>query len=255
MDFGIKNNVKPPFSFGGTPSQPTTNQQIDNQQNFGQQNIAQPTNVQQPINQQPINQQPQYGGQGVGVSLRKGQKVSLSKMNASLDNILVGLGWDVAQAGVPHDLDVEVFMLGENDRVLGDDWFVFYNKLLSPDGSVKHSGDNKSGIGAGDDEVVTVQLSKVSPGVKKLVFVVTINEAIERGHNFGQISNAYIRIVDQNTSNELVRFNLTEYYANVISMVVGEVYIHNNEWKFNPVGDGTSDDLIGLCNRYGVRIS
>jgi stress response protein SCP2 len=295
MDFGIKNNVSPPLSFGSSSQQQGNQQQVNQQQQMNQQpmnqqqqfnqqqqmnqqpmNQQQQFNQQQQMNQQPMNQQPmnqqqfnqpinqqqvnqqqlnQHPAAGMGVSLRKGQKFSLSKINASLDNIMVGLGWDVTQqSSIPHDLDVQVFMLGANDKVIGDDWFVFYNKLVSPDGSVRHSGDNRTGIGSGDDEVIMIQLSRVTPEVQKLVFVVTVSEALERGHNFGQVSNAYIRIVDQSTNNEIMRYNLTEYYSSVISMVVGEVYKHNNEWKFNPVGDGTADDLIGLCSRYGVKV-
>ncbi|MEN8905779.1 MAG: TerD family protein [Clostridiales bacterium] len=226
-------------------------QQPNQQQNqFGQQNQQQ-----NQFGQQNQQQNQQMRPQATGVSLKKGQKVSLTKMNNALDNILVGLGWDISQnSNIACDLDVEVFMLGQNGKILGDEWFVFYNKLVSPDGSVKHSGDNKTGMGAGDDEVISVQLSRVNPQVARMIFVVTINEAMERNHNFGQISNAYIRIVDQISGQELVRYNLTEYYNNVISMMVGEVYKHNNEWKFNPIGDGTADDLMGLCTRYGVNI-
>jgi stress response protein SCP2 len=290
VDFGgIKNNIKPPTSLSGGQNQQQNqlnqqgqqeqfNQQQGQQNQFGQQpqqnqfyqqpqqNQFNQQEQQNQFNQQQqqnqFNQQPQQNQftakqrpQATGVNLKKGQKVSLTKMNSSLDNILVGLGWDVAQnSAVPHDLDVEVFMLGQNGQIIGDDWFVFYNKLVSPDGSVKHSGDNKTGAGTGDDEIINVQLSRVNPQVARLMFVVTINEAMERNHNFGQISNAYIRIVDQGTNQEMVRYNLTEYYQNVISMMVGEVYKHNNEWKFNPVGDGTGDDLMGLCRRYGVNV-
>ncbi len=239
--------------------QPQMQQPQMAQPQMGQPQMQQPQMAQpqmgQPQMQQPQMTQPQGGSGSVGVSLKKGQKVSLTKFNNNLDNILVGLGWDTAQnTGIPYDLDVEVFMLGANDKVIGDDWFVFYNKLTSPDGSVVHSGDNRTGFGEGDDETIKVQLSKVSPQVQKLVFVVTIDDAVARGHNFGQVSNAYIRIVDLSSNRELVRYNLTEYYPNVISMVVGEIYRYNNEWKFNPVGDGTADDLMGLCIRYGVRV-
>jgi stress response protein SCP2 len=320
MDFGVKNNIKPAFSFTsssqndnqtntnenhleqmnqqqmGQPqmsqpqmsqpqmSQPQMNQPQMNQPQMSQPQMSQPQMSQPQMSQPQMNQpqmsqpqmsqpqmsqpqmsqpqmsqpqmsQPQTGSGSVGVSLKKGQKVSLTKFNNNLDNILVGLGWDTAQnSSIPYDLDVEVFMLGANDKVVGDDWFVFYNKLTSPDGSVRHSGDNRTGVGDGDDETVMVQLSRVSPEVQKLVFVVTIDDALARGHNFGQISNAYIRIVDQSSNRELIRYNLTEYYPNVISMVVGEIYRYNDEWKFNPVGDGTSDDLMGLCLRYGVRV-
>lgn len=245
MDFGIQNNVQPALSLGGLGSSTPPQQQTPPPYN--------PPPPQQDYNQPPQNTAPRPAS--TGVSLKKGQKVSLTKMNSSLDHILVGLGWDIAQtSGPPHDLDVEVFMLNENDRIVGDDWFVFYNQLASPDGSVLHSGDNKTGMGTGDDEVINVQLSRVDPRAKKLIFIVTINDAKQKNHNFGQMQNAYIRIVDKSTSNELVRFNLTDYYNNVISMIVGEIYKHNDEWKFNPVGEGLDNDLHGLCARFGVNV-
>ncbi len=255
MDFGIPTNVQQPLSLGSlgsstqSPPQQQNQGQVNNAPDYSQQNNQQnQPNYQNYQNQQ--NRPP-----STGVSLKKGQKVSLSKMNASLDKILVGLGWDIPNnSGSNHDLDVEVFMLNENDRIVGDDWFVFYNQLASPDGSVLHSGDNKTGMGTGDDEVVNVQLSRVDQRVKKLLFIVTINDAREKNHNFGQMQNAYIRIVDKMSNNELVRFNLTDYYTNVISMLVGEIYRHNDEWKFNPVGEGLDNDLEGLCTRFGVAI-
>ncbi|GHU50443.1 tellurium resistance protein TerD [Clostridia bacterium] len=193
--------------------------------------------------------------QSSGVSLRKGEKISISKPNAPLESILVGLGWDAsAQSAVPYDLDAEVFMLGDNGKVAGDAWFVFYGQPASPDGAVTHQGDSRDGAGAGDDETIRIKLPQISPQVTKLVFVVTINEARTRGHNFGAVKNAYIRIVNSAANAEIARFNLTDYYANVYSMVVGELYLRNGEWKFNPVGDGTADDLAELCARYGVNI-
>jgi len=249
MDLGITNNVQPALSLGGlggTPQPPIQEQQSPPYQPPMQQQSPPPYQA-PPQQQRPAS---------TGVSLQKGQKVSLTKMNASLDNILVGLGWDINQTtSVPHDLDVEVFMLNANDRIVGDDWFVFYNQLVSPDGSVRHSGDNKTGAGAGDDEVINIQLSRVNAQAQKLVFIVTINDAQQRGHNFGQMQNAYIRVVDSSSNKELVRFNLTDYYTNVVSMLVAELYKHNNEWKFNPVGEGLMDDLLGLCRRYGVNAS
>ena len=189
-----------------------------------------------------------------GVILQKGQKTSLAKFGNALENIDVGLGWDVANQGV-YDLDAECFILGANDKVLGDDWFVYYNQPASPDGAICHSGDNRTGDGTGDDEVINVRLSRVNPQAQKLVFVVTINEAKERGLNFSGVQNAYIRLVDKATNRELCRFNLTEYYSNVTSMVVAELYRHNGEWKMNPVGDGMPADLYDLCIRYGVNVA
>ena len=189
-----------------------------------------------------------------GVILKKGQKTSLAKFGNALENIDVGLGWDVANQGV-YDLDAECFILGADDKVLGDEWFVYYNQPASPDGSICHSGDNRTGDGTGDDEVINVRLSRVNPQAQKLVFVVTINEAKERNLNFSGVQNAYIRLVDKETNRELCRFNLTEYYSNVTSMVVAELYRHNGEWKMNPVGDGMPADLYDLCIRYGVNVA
>jgi tellurium resistance protein TerD len=258
MDFGITNKFKGGISIGELlPSNSQTPQQYQPQPQYQQPPQQQYQQPQQQPYQQPSQQQyqqPPQQQQTGGSNLQKGQKVSLSKMAPSIDNIMVGLGWDVDnQSGSQLDLDVEVFMLGDNEKVLGDEWFVFYNKLLSPDGSVRHSGDNRTGLTAGDDEMINIQLSRMDTRVKKLTFVVTINEARERGHNFSRIRNAYIRVVDAQFDRELVRFNLTEYYPNVISMVVGEIYFHGGEWKFNPVGDGTSDELTGLCTKYGVN--
>ena len=187
--------------------------------------------------------------------LKKGQKVDLAKLSTNLDLIDVGLGWDLSANGQAYDLDVEAFMLGANGKVLGDDWFVFYGSTISPDGSVKTNGDNKTGAGAGDDEVITVKLSQVNPQIQRIIFVVTINEAKEHGYNFSNVSNAYVRLVDKTVNKELARFNLTDYYASVCSMMVGELYRHNGQWKFNPIGDGTADDLYGLCLRYGVNVA
>lgn len=257
-------------------------QPMQNQQQMGQgYGNPQPMPNPQPVNQgygnpQPIQNQSQmnqgYGNpqpvqsaqptfsnaprpQGGGVVLAKGQKVSLSKMNGSLDLIEVGLGWDVPiNSSIPYDLDAEAFMLGANGKVLSDDWFIFYNQPMSPDGSCKHMGDNRDGSGVGDDEVIQLQLSRVNPQVAKIAFVVTINEALERGHNFGGVQNAYVRVVDKSTNKELIKFNLTDFYKEVTSMTVGELYLKNGEWRFNAVGQGLKTDLAGLCGFYGVNI-
>ena len=228
------------------------------QNNFNQptpQSMAQPTPQMQ--------SQPMNGGftnnprpKGNGVVLSKGQKVSLSKMNSALDMIEVGLGWDVAtNTAIPYDLDAEAFMLGADGKVLSDDWFIFYNQPMSPDGSCKHMGDNKDGSGVGDDEVIQLQLSRVNPQVAKIAFVVSINEALQRGHNFGGVKNAYVRVVDKSTNKELIKFNLTDFFADVTSMTVGELYLKNGEWRFNAVGQGLKTDLAGLCGFYGVNIA
>lgn len=205
----------------------------------------------QPQVQQQVKQRPAGGG----VIIKKGQKTSLSQMNPALDLIEVGLGWDLGPNGQSYDLDVEAFLLGQNGRVIGDDWFVFYNQPSSPDGSVRLLSDSTTGAGVGDDEIIHVRLSQVNNQVQKIAFIVTINEAKENGYNFSNVTNAYVRIVDKQTGKELIKFQLTEYYNTVCSMVIGELYRHNGEWKFSPIGDGTADDLTGLCVRYGVNIA
>lgn len=262
----IPMNTTPPVSLSdlAAGTMPTNNgmnqgntQPVNNGMNQG---YAQPVNngmnqsYTQPVNAAPAQSMPAQRPAATGVILQKGQKTSLAKFGNALENIEVGLGWDVSDRGA-YDLDAECFILGDNDKVIGDDWFVYYNQPASPDGSILHSGDNRNGAGAGDDEVISIRLSRVNPQAKKLVFVVTINEAKQRNLNFSGVQNAYIRLVDKDTNRELCRFNLTEYYSNVTSMVVAELYRHNGEWKMNPVGDGVEADLFDLCVRYGVNVA
>ena len=206
---------------------------------------------QQPVQQHPI--QPRQRPTGQGVHLKKGQKVALANGNAPLTGIKVCLGWDILNTAC--DLDASAFMLGADGRVIGDDWFVFYGQPTSPDGSVRHSGDSTNGAAVGDDEIIDINLATINPNTAKIVFVVTINEALERGLNFSMVTNAYVRVVDTATNTELVKFTLSDYYATVTSMVVGEVYKHNGAWKFNAVGDGVAKDLAGLCGMYGVNVA
>lgn len=187
---------------------------------------------------------------GNGVVLRKGQKMNLSPDN-SIHEVDIGLGWDAVQG---YDLDASAFMLGANGKVPGDDWFVFYGQTSSPDGAVTHSGDS-NGVGDGDDEIIHINLDRVSPQVQKIVFIVTIDSALERGYNFQNVRNAYMRVLNKKNNAELMRFSLSEYYSNVTQMVVGELYRHNGTWKVNPVGDGVAADLAGLCARYGVNVA
>lgn len=204
----------------------------------------------QPYQQPVMSTQHPTGG---GVHLKKGQKFALTGANGSTLTVVdIGLGWDLVNQEC--DLDVSAFMLDSSNRVIGDNWFVFYGQTNSPDGSVQHSGDSK-GAGVGDDEVITIDLTRVDQRVQKITFVVTIDEALARGQNFSMVANAYVRVVDKNTTAELARFNLTDYYATVTSMVVGELYRHNGTWKFNPVGDGVAKDLAGLCAMYGVNVA
>lgn len=260
----IPTSVAAPLQLGGSPqaippvqpAQAAPQYNAPPQPSMPSQMQTPPTqtpNFQQTLQQAQAPQPRQFNTTNTGVVLQKGQKVSLTKMNPNLDEISVGLGWDVTN-GLAYDLDTEAFMLDANDRIVGDSWFVFYNQPISPDGSVRHLGDNRTGAGSGDDEVIEVKLSQVSPQVNKIVFVVTINEAKQRGYNFSNIQNAYIRVVDKQTKQELVRFNLSEYYKEVTSMMVGELYNKGNEWRFNPIGAGKNADLMELCQLYGVNI-
>ena len=179
------------------------------------------------------------------INLSKGQKVDLTKGNAGLDSILVGLGWDTNKydGGHEFDLDVSVFMTGDNGKVENETNFVFYNNPQDGAGSVIYSGDNRTGEGEGDDESVKVTLSKVPANVQKISFTVTIHEADARGQNFGQVSNAYIRIVDTAKNEELLRYDLGEDYSIETAIVVAELYRHNGEWKFAAEGTGFQGGL------------
>ena len=175
----------------------------------------------------------------------KGQKVSLSA-DGPLTSIRACLGWNCANPAC--DLDVSAFLLGPDGKVIGDDWFVFYGQPQSPDSSTVFSVDQGA-----DREIISVDFSKLDQRVTKTVFVLTINEALEKGLNFSMVSDAYMRIMDP-SGREIISFRLTEYYANVTSMMIGEVYRHNNEWKFSAVGNGVARDLAGLCELYGVQV-
>ena len=191
----------------------------------------------------------------MAISLNKGGNLSLSKTDPTLVRILIGLGWDErATDGASFDLDASAFLLTASGKVRGDHDFIFYNQLKSQDGSVEHTGDNRSGQGDGDDETLLVDLSKVSPEIEKIAITVTIHDAQTRGQNFGQIANAFIRVVNQDTNVEVVRFDLAEDYSTETAMVFGEVYRHNGEWKFRAVGQGYAGGLAAMCQQYGVNI-
>ena len=191
----------------------------------------------------------------MAISLTKGQNISLSKTEPSLKNVLVGLGWDARSTdGQDFDLDASVFMATENGKVPSDRHFIFYNQLVSPCGGVEHTGDNLTGDGDGDDESVIVCLDKVQSNIKSLFITVTIHDAEARRQNFGQVSNAFVRIVNNDTSDEIVRFDLSEDYSTEIAMVFGEIYRHNGEWKFRAIGQGYTGGLYSLCQQYGVNV-
>lgn len=192
----------------------------------------------------------------MAVCLKKGQKVDLTKSNPGLTKLLVGLGWDVNRydGGSEFDLDASAFMLGANGHVTNDGDFVFYGNASHASGSVVYGGDNRTGAGEGDDEQILVDLSLVPANIDKIDFTVTIYEADERRQNFGQVSNAYVRIVDEATGNELIRYDLEEDYSIETALVVGEIYRHGAEWKFNAIGSGFQGGLEALCRNYGVNV-
>ncbi len=188
------------------------------------------------------------------INLSKGQKVSLSKGNPGLKKILVGLGWDVNafDSGADFDLDASAFLAGANGKCPTEKEFVFYGNLEHESGAVKHMGDNLTGGGDGDDEQIEVDLSLVPANIEKIAFTVTIYEADRRRQNFGQVSNAFCHIMDENTGTELIRFDLGEDFSIETAVVVGELYKHNGEWKFNAIGSGFQGGLAALCGHYGI---
>ena len=192
----------------------------------------------------------------MAVCLKKGQKVDLTKTNPGLKKVVVGLGWDVNRydGGAEFDLDASAFMLGANGRVRKEEDFIFYSNPVSSDGSVRHSGDNRTGAGEGDDEQIQVDLSLVPATVEKIDFTVTIYDAVERRQNFGQVSNAFVHIVDDATGAELIRYDLEEDFSIETALVVAELYRHNGEWKFNAIGSGFQGGLEALCRNFGVNV-
>lgn len=195
------------------------------------------------------------------INLSKGQKVDLTKGNAGLDNILAGLGWDTNRydGGHDFDLDASVFMLGENGKLLRDEDFVFYNNLNGRDGAVVHTGDNLTGDGDGDDEVIIINFDKIPSEIKKLAVCVTIHDAEARRQNFGQVSNAYIRIAKladefDTVGEPVLKFDLEEEFSIETALVVAEVYQRNGEWKFNAVAAGYQGGLEAICRSFGANV-
>ncbi|MEM9275407.1 MAG: TerD family protein [Cyanobacteria bacterium P01_F01_bin.143] len=188
------------------------------------------------------------------LSLAKGQRVSLEKVAPGLAEIFVGLGWDtkVTDGGDDFDLDASVFLLGNNEKLISDQHFIFYNNLTSPDAnkSVEHMGDNLTGEGEGDDEVIKIHLPKVPSDVQKIVVTVTIHEAEKRSQNFGQVSNAFMRVVNVANDQEVVRYDLTEDYSIETALIMTEIYRKDGEWRVNAVGAGYQGGLQALLDRY-----
>lgn len=200
-----------------------------------------PTQPQQPARQIVTNPIP-----NLVKSVQKGQKVPLDPTN-SLTSVKACFGWNVTNPNC--DVDVSAFMLNASGKVVGDDWFVFYGQTNSPDNSTIFHDSAPN-----DCEMVTVDFRKLNPSVKKIVFVLTINDAFENNLNFSMLKDAYVRFLNPANNTELVSFKLSDYYSNVISMMIGELYEHNGAWKFNAIGNGVARDLAGLCEYYGVEV-
>ncbi len=191
------------------------------------------------------------------INLSKGQKVDLTKGNPGLKKIMVGLGWDVNafDSGADFDLDASAFLLGENGKCPTEKEFIFYGNLAHDSESVQHMGDNLTGEGDGDDEQIEVNLEIIPANISKVAFTVTIYDSDVRRQNFGQVSNAYIRIVDESNGQELIRYDLGEDFSIETAVVVGELYRHNGEWKFNAIGSGFQGGLAALCGHYGIEVA
>lgn len=192
----------------------------------------------------------------MAISLSKGQKVDLTKGNPGLTKVIVGLGWDVNKydGGQDFDLDSSVFLLGENGKVASDGDFVFYNNPTGGNGAVVHSGDNRTGAGEGDDEQVVIDLQAVPATVQRITFTITIHEGEARNQNFGQVSNSYVRILNEQNNEELIRYDLGEDFSIETALVVGELYRHNNEWKFSAIGSGYQGGLAALATDFGLQV-
>jgi tellurium resistance protein TerD len=191
----------------------------------------------------------------MGVSLTKGGNVSLTKQAPGLTAVLVGLGWDErTTSGQAFDLDASALMLNAAGRILSDSHFVFFNNLISPEGSVEHTGDNLTGAGEGDDEQIKVDLAAVPAEVDRIVFPVSIYDADVRRQNFGQVRNAFIRVINQADDSELARYDLSEDASSETAMIFGELYRHSGDWKFRAVGQGYSSGLAGIARDYGVNV-
>jgi tellurium resistance protein TerD len=191
----------------------------------------------------------------MAISLQKGGNVSLSKAAPGLKKVRFGLGWDLRKTdGSAFDLDASAFVLDGNGKVLSDQHFVFYNNTQDPSGAVKHLGDNRTGEGEGDDEVVEIGLGQLTPDTAKVAFVVTIHDAEARKQNFGQVSNAYIRALNAEGEQEIARYDLSEDASTETAMIFGELYRHNEEWKFKAIGQGYAGGLAAVARDYGVNL-
>ncbi|WP_298511220.1 TerD family protein [uncultured Kordia sp.] len=183
----------------------------------------------------------------MAINLQKGQREALST-----EKFTIGLGWDTNESatGLDFDLDACIFILGTNKKLISDEYLIFYNNLKSPDGAVEHTGDNLTGDGDGDDESLLVDFSKIDPKAEELLIIVTIHDWQSRSQNFGQVRNAFVRIVDNNTNTEIMKFELDEDFSVETAIEFGRIYKRNNEWKFEAIGIGTKSDMQDFVNKY-----
>lgn len=188
----------------------------------------------------------------MSINIRKGERINLSKEAPGLKKAGIGLGWDinVTDTGSAFDLDASVFMVAEDGKIPEDEYFVFYNNLVSPDGGVKHLGDSRTGEGTGDDETIEVDLTKIHSMVQELIFVVTIHEADQRRQNFGQVRNSFIRIYDKETNTEVAKYDLEEDFSRETAVEFGRLYNKNGEWRFQAVGQGYNAGLQSFVDKY-----
>jgi len=192
----------------------------------------------------------------MAVSLSKGQKVDLTKTNPGLKKIIVGLGWDTNKydGGHDFDLDASAFILGDAGKVKDEKDFVFYNNPTGGQGAVVHAGDNRSGVGDGDDEQIKIDISTIPADVQKMAFTITIHDAEVRKQSFGQVANAYVRVINEETGAELIRYDLGEDFSFETAIVLAEVYRNGSEWKFNAIGSGFKGGLSALCANFGLNL-
>ncbi|MDM5318723.1 TerD family protein [Bacillus altitudinis] len=192
----------------------------------------------------------------MAIQLSKGQRVDLTKTNPGLTKVMIGLGWDTNKysGGAEFDLDASAFLVDANNRCQQDTDFVFYNNLQHPSGSVTHTGDNRTGEGDGDDEQILVDFSKIPANIDRIGITVTIHDAETRSQNFGQVSNAFVRVLNEEGGEELIRFDLGEDFSIETAVVVCELYRHESDWKFNAIGSGFSGGLAALCQNYGLEV-
>ncbi len=192
----------------------------------------------------------------MAVNLKKGQKVDLTKTNPGLAKIIVGLGWDTNKydGGFDFDLDAVAFLLSDTGKVSSEKELIFYNNPKHTSESVIYSGDNRTGVGEGDDEIINIDLAKVPNNIQRISFAVTIYDAEKRKQNFGQVSNAFIRVINQVTNEELIRYDLGEDFSIETAVIIADLYRHGSDWKFNAIGSGFQGGLTALCNNFGLAI-